>query len=382
MKIAILAPYTRPWDIGESEGSGMNDFVRWSATALADAGHSVTVYTRASRNEDVSRKTISKNLSVRCIGAGERIRLGREDVYRACRDSNFPTDELHDCDTVIAHYWIAQAWVEKITPLYKKKILYFSHSSFFNPQRTSYNALQAFAETWMMYNAVWCAYSRSEYDILKKILGERVVLVSAGVDGFSVPGHVDTQEFTWKEHVACIERIVLSPERIYSGAVLNVERVPRIINNQLLYFERVLFAGSVHVIPVDANGRMVFVRERRMEKKLHGEYRVRVLSGIMNEGEMPVDAAKRELEEELGLRAEKFELFMTFKKDGSIQDKRYYFLAHSLSKGSVNRDATEDIDGHVTMSKEQVCEAVISGFFGTGETAVAILKLCGILKIR
>ena len=523
MKIGILAPYTRPWDDNDVEGSGMNVFIRESAEALAQNGHDITVFVRASRAGDDEYVDIATNIRVRYLVAGSQERMGREEVYTACQVAAVPIDEICDHDILIAHYWIAQAWVKKVRDIYKKKILYFSHSFFMNPQRDQCNHMQTLAETWMAIHTIWCAYSSREYNVVKHAVGpERCRLVHVGTKvstttkgydnnkngnilfvgrkcsangydlfleiarkctaekflaigrsygksvthshhnvqeiGFMpfpslikymreakliicpsryehfglVPllatalgitviasdqgGHndviidgktgfcVDTndpdvycayihkalsnefsysessrlevlQMFSWEKHVADIEEIVMESEVLYKGVVMTVERTPQIVHDRLVYFERVIFPGSVHVVPM-IDDDIIFIKEKRIGNSRKG-YQMRVLSGVIDKGESPIDAARRELEEELGLKAKTMELFMHFRKDDAIRDERYYFIARELVDGTMKHDRTEDIEGSVRLSKKRVRALTSDGFFGKGETAIALLKICG-----
>jgi len=137
MKIGILAPYSRPWDQRDAEGSGMNVFIRESSEALAQHGYEVVVFRRRSRSRDRRAIHVSDRVMERTVDAGKATRLSRSDVHKACTDNTFPVDEARQCDLLIAHYWVAEAWVSQVAPQYNAKILYFSHSYFANPSRST-----------------------------------------------------------------------------------------------------------------------------------------------------------------------------------------------------------------------------------------------------
>ena len=106
-----------------------------------------------------------------------------------------------------------------------------------------------------------------------------------------------------------------------------------------------------------------------------------MLSGILEAGENPKTTVRRELREEIGLTAENITLCATFSKNDAIENKRYYFVARGL-KGDIKAcgDETEDIDGVAYLSSNEVCRRTRQGLFGNGETAMALLKICGVIN--
>ncbi len=71
-------------------------------------------------------------------------------------------------------------------------------------------------------------------------------------------------------------------------------------------------------------------------------------AGHVDEGEEPVDAAKRELVEELGIQAEDFEYLSSYKTQRSVDDKhynRFWYVYSCKFDGEVHLDQTEVADG-------------------------------------
>ena len=367
MKIGILAPYTRPLDIDDAEGSGINVFVRESARALARQGHIVTVYVRASRSYDCDTLCDESGMRVKYVDAGAREKLNRESVYQTCCEEDFPVDEVCENEVIIAHYWIAQAWVQKIHRRFFGKVFYFSHSFFLDPFRLSAEHHHQVAESWLCsHGVVWCAMTQAEYNVMRKVLGSEKVLL------------LPSEKADVIDHFARgFEEFVMQSEVIYRGAVMTVKRMPRKFKKAIIPYESVQFNGSVHVIPITDSEQMIFIKERRVSDIKKG-YQTRVLSGILEAGENPEMAARRELQEEIGITAQEMTILATFSKNDAIENKRYYFVARGL-KGDIKAcgDETEDIDGVAYLSKDEVCRQVRQGLFGSGETAMALLKICG-----
>lgn len=91
--------------------------------------------------------------------------------------------------------------------------------------------------------------------------------------------------------------------------------------------------------------------------------------------ESPLDAAKRELEEETGLRAENWESLLTIHTSNSVTDEiGYVFLATGLSQHETNFDDTEDLRIR-KLPFEMVLEEVMSGKITDSLTIAGILKL-------
>lgn len=62
-------------------------------------------------------------------------------------------------------------------------------------------------------------------------------------------------------------------------------------------------ADSVNVVPITADGKMVFVRQYRVGIEA---FTLELPGGLIDPGEKPIQAAKRELAEETGFTAEKW----------------------------------------------------------------------------
>lgn len=98
----------------------------------------------------------------------------------------------------------------------------------------------------------------------------------------------------------------------------------------------------VNVIAIDRQGRFVMVEQYR-----HGldDIFTEIVAGVAEEGEAPIDAARRELEEETGYTGGTWELNTVISANpGSQNNLSYCFIARDVEpSGHRHPDATEDL---------------------------------------
>ncbi len=103
------------------------------------------------------------------------------------------------------------------------------------------------------------------------------------------------------------------------------------------------YPGWVNVIAETTDGRLILERQYR-----HGIGRVvtEICAGTMEEGETPLEAIKRELEEETGYTGGEWQLLMTVAPNATSMDNySYSFLARGVELTSPRKlDETEDIE--------------------------------------
>ncbi|MDI6799111.1 MAG: NUDIX hydrolase [Actinomycetota bacterium] len=109
-------------------------------------------------------------------------------------------------------------------------------------------------------------------------------------------------------------------------------------------FERevVEHSQAVAIVALDTEGRLLLVKQyRHAAKKELWE----IPAGLMEEGEEPLEAAKRELFEETGFEARKFDHLLSFYfTPGNSTEQLHLFLADDLSQRTDFIDHDEIID--------------------------------------
>src|ERR1051326_169829 len=95
-------------------------------------------------------------------------------------------------------------------------------------------------------------------------------------------------------------------------------------------------------VAVDEFGQVLLVRQSRPAV---GAAVLELPAGLIDPGEAPIDATRRELEEETGFRAEQIEPLVSFyTSPGFTDDWIHIFLATSLVATAVRHDDEEEIE--------------------------------------
>ncbi len=117
----------------------------------------------------------------------------------------------------------------------------------------------------------------------------------------------------------------------------------------------------INVIAVTRDGDMVLVRQYR-----HGLRRTgfEIVAGVVEEGEEPLAAAKRELQEETGYGGGEWrELMVVAANPGCMNNVSHCFLATGVERISEQHlDECEDIEVHV-LPREEVKAMLLRGDF-------------------
>ena len=98
----------------------------------------------------------------------------------------------------------------------------------------------------------------------------------------------------------------MSIKSIYKGKVvtLNIETVS-LPNGATVELEIIRHPGAAAIVPLKADGTVVLIKQYRHAA---GAFIYEIPAGILHPGEDPRECAARELEEEVGYRAARFDL--------------------------------------------------------------------------
>ena len=125
--------------------------------------------------------------------------------------------------------------------------------------------------------------------------------------------------------------------------------------------------GSAVVMPVDAKGRVLLVRQYRLPAM---RYLWELPAGRVDPGETPLQAARRELAEETGYRARKLRKMVAFwPSPGFLAEKMTIYLATGLTPGSPTPMEDERIETRWFTSRE-LDEQIRGGRIMDGKTLI------------
>ena len=164
---------------------------------------------------------------------------------------------------------------------------------------------------------------------------------------------------------------VVSHRRVYAGKVLSLDvdevEEPGGVRGTR---EVVRHAGSVVVLAVDAQERIVLVRQYRYPVD---DVIWEIPAGRQDPGESPEEGARRELEEEVGATAATVEKLLSFyATPGFCDEEMHLFRATGLRLGTARPDADEHIEAR-WVSLEEARAMSGRGEVRDAKTLLAIL---------
>ncbi len=131
----------------------------------------------------------------------------------------------------------------------------------------------------------------------------------------------------------------LSTETLYKGKVFDV-LLADIREGEVEYQREIItHNGSAVIVPVFADKTVALVRQYRHAA---GKYLLEIPAGSLNDGEDPMEGARRELEEEIGVTAAKIEKLTEFYvSPGFLTEKMHLYMATDLTETTQNLEADE-----------------------------------------
>jgi ADP-ribose pyrophosphatase len=162
----------------------------------------------------------------------------------------------------------------------------------------------------------------------------------------------------------------MSTKNIYSGRVvtLNLESVT-LPNGSTVELEIIRHPGAAAMVPLKADGAVVLIRQYRHAT---GGYIYEIPAGKLHPGEDPRECAARELEEEVGYRAERFDLLMSiFTAPGFADEVIHIYQASGLTPGRQHLDHDEVLDV-IEVPLEKAISMIRNGAIRDGKTIVGL----------
>jgi ADP-ribose pyrophosphatase len=157
-----------------------------------------------------------------------------------------------------------------------------------------------------------------------------------------------------------------------------VEQALRLPSGRTVARQVVHHPGAVVIVPQLADGRLILVAQYRFAV---GETLLEFPAGTLEQGEEPLQCARRELTEETGYRAEHWRaLGEIYSSPGFCDERQYLFMASGLAPEHAVGDEEEILEVKL-LTVQEVEQAIADGALADAKSiaAYARAKLQGVL---
>ena len=163
----------------------------------------------------------------------------------------------------------------------------------------------------------------------------------------------------------------LSEETIFEGRVFKmVRQVVRLPNNRTSTRDLILHPGAVAMIPIDAKGNVLLVRQFR---KAAGMEMLEIPAGTLDPGEPLKACVQRELQEEIGFKARSIRRLVSyFPAAGYTTEVIHIYVVKDLVPSRMKADHDEFLEV-IPTSPEKILKAIRSGKIRDSKTIIGML---------
>lgn len=160
-------------------------------------------------------------------------------------------------------------------------------------------------------------------------------------------------------------------KEVYKGNIVQVTEEK--IGN--VNWERVYVPNGVIVFPIDHEGRILLIEERRPHE--NPPVRIKPVSGILESDKgSPLENAQREMQEEIGLKALDMEFLWTMKGTGTINHEQHFFIARNLVPSKLpNPDGEESIMGIVPFTPDELFQKLMKDELKWSMSTLGVFRL-------
>ena len=162
----------------------------------------------------------------------------------------------------------------------------------------------------------------------------------------------------------------LTSKMLYDGKIMKLYKdEAELADGKITVREYIRHSGGASIMAVDEEENVYFVTQYRYP---YAAEVFEIPAGKLEKGEEPLTCAIRELEEETGLKADKYELMATIYPTPSYTDEKLYvYLATGLTETEAHLDEGEFL-GVEKMPFEKAYSMAIAGEIHDAKTLVAI----------
>ncbi len=159
---------------------------------------------------------------------------------------------------------------------------------------------------------------------------------------------------------------------IYEGRIFTLAQEEWVDETGRTYIRDVIkHPGAVGIIAFTRDGKVVLVKQFRAAV---GDYLWEIPAGLLDKGgESPLSCAQRELKEETGYTASRWEKLVTFyTTPGSSDEEFHLYGAWGLIEGDPQTEEDENIAKVSKFSLEEALRMIKKGEIKDGKTLIAI----------
>lgn len=161
-------------------------------------------------------------------------------------------------------------------------------------------------------------------------------------------------------------------QTVFRGRVItvNVETV-RLPNDHVVDLEIIHHPGGAAIVALDARRRVCLIRQFRHAA---GGWIWELPAGKLEPREPPLETARRELVEEAGAAAARWDALGPYvSSPGVFTETVHLFLARELTMTPTAHEPSELIEVH-WLDLEQACADALAGTLSDGKTVVGLLR--------
>jgi ADP-ribose pyrophosphatase len=160
---------------------------------------------------------------------------------------------------------------------------------------------------------------------------------------------------------------------VFKGKIiqLNQEEIT-LPNGRPACFEIVRHPGASAIVPLKENGNVILIRQYRYAVD---DYLLEIPAGTSNPGEDPAVCAARELEEEIGYKATRWQkLLPIFTAPGFCDEKIHLYLAEGLRQTKQHLDQDEIIE-RVEMPLSEAVAKILDGTICDAKSISGLMRV-------
>ncbi|EGC82484.1 NUDIX hydrolase [Anaerococcus prevotii] len=163
----------------------------------------------------------------------------------------------------------------------------------------------------------------------------------------------------------------IKSDTIYDGKILKLRvDTVELVNKKYSKREIVDHQKGVGIIAFDEDNKLWMVKQYR---KAIDKVTLEIPAGLVESNELPIETAKRELQEEVGFYPEKISyLFDMHASPGFTNDKLSFFLATNLVKSELEQDEDENLEASL-YEVDDLYNMIENGELTDAKSIIAIL---------